>query len=26
VQATGTYVTRYICGDAVQVAKMTMVK
>jgi hypothetical protein len=26
VQSTGTYVTRYICGDTVKVAKMTMVK
>lgn len=25
-QATGTYVTRYICGDRVEVGKMTMVK
>jgi len=26
VQATGTYVTRFICGDRVEVGKMTMVK
>lgn len=26
IQATGTYVTRYICGDRVEVGKMTMVK
>jgi hypothetical protein len=26
MQATGTYVTRYICGDKVEVTKMTMVK
>ena len=25
-QATGTYITRYMCGDRVQVGKMTMVK
>ncbi len=26
VQATGTYVTRYVCGDKVDVGKMTMIK
>ena len=26
IQATGTYVTRYVCGDKVEVGKMTMVK
>lgn len=26
MQATGTYIARYICGDEVQVTKMTMVK
>ncbi|HOX24780.1 MAG TPA: hypothetical protein PLL30_03325 [Candidatus Krumholzibacteria bacterium] len=25
-QSTGTYLTRYVCGDQVEVAKMTMVK
>jgi hypothetical protein len=25
-QSTGTYITRYICGDKVEVGKMTMVK
>ena len=25
-QATGTYITRYVCGDRVDVGKMTMVK
>lgn len=25
-QATGTYITRYICGDQVEVGKMTMIK
>lgn len=26
MQSTGTYITRYICGDQVEVGKMTMVK
>lgn len=26
MQSTGTYITRYVCGDRVEIAKMTMVK
>ncbi len=26
IQATGTYITRYVCGERVQIGKMTMVK
>jgi len=26
MQSTGTYVTRYVCGDRVEIGKMTMVK